>query len=261
MISCSAALFRRCSAPPKRTPKHTLHQTVRPLITTTPPPFRTPSLAWVGLAGIDVASELMEQGEHRHAVNRRRWRRDQGALEAPLCTAEPCLSLKGSSILNVSSYLWNVLYSIFLFFWRGGGLIDKMQVKQTNETKVPKPQSPEEHLWFHNRKNIFPLINVVFLDGWLSLADHQTRCSINYAWLDLNGFFTGRLGLVIRVPTHVEQPCPPGRGITPVQRKPTLQHAENRGKHHLVCIHLRRKCANCAVSKENFPSAAWFCIP
>lgn len=32
-----------------------------------------------------VVSELMEQGEHRLAVNRRRWRRDQGALEAPLC--------------------------------------------------------------------------------------------------------------------------------------------------------------------------------
>lgn len=85
-------------------------------------------------------------------------------------------------------------------------------------------------------KNIFffflPLINAVFLDSWLSLADHQTRCSINYAWLDLNGFFTGRLGLVIREPTHVEQPCPLGRGITPVERKPTLWHVENRGKHH-----------------------------
>ena len=34
---------------------------------------------------MDAVSELMEQGEHRLAVNRRRWRRDQGALEAPLC--------------------------------------------------------------------------------------------------------------------------------------------------------------------------------
>lgn len=30
----------------------------------------------------------------------------------------------------------------------------------------------------------------------------------------------------------MEQPCPPGRGITPVERKPTLWHVENRGKHH-----------------------------
>lgn len=37
------------------------------------------------LCGMDAVSELMEQGEHRLAVNRRRWRRDQGALEAPLC--------------------------------------------------------------------------------------------------------------------------------------------------------------------------------
>lgn len=34
---------------------------------------------------MDAVSELMEQGEHRLAVNRRRWRRDQGALEAALC--------------------------------------------------------------------------------------------------------------------------------------------------------------------------------
>ncbi len=33
---------------------------------------------------MDAVSELMEQGEHSLAVNRRRWRRDQGALEAPL---------------------------------------------------------------------------------------------------------------------------------------------------------------------------------
>lgn len=31
---------------------------------------------------MDAVSELMEQGEHRLAVNRRRWRRNQGALEA-----------------------------------------------------------------------------------------------------------------------------------------------------------------------------------
>lgn len=209
----------------------------------------------------------MEQGEHRLAVDRRRrWRRDQGALEAPLCTAEGCLSLRGSTILDLSSSPWNACTASrrpFVFgrgVWGWEGLVENMQ---TNDTKVPKTQSPEEHLWFHNRKNIFPLINVVFLDSWLSLADHQTRCSINYAWLDLNGFFTGRLGLVIREPTHVEQPCPLGRGITPVQRKPTLQHAENRGKHHFLSarIHLCRKCAKCAVSKENFPSAAWLCIP
>lgn len=36
---------------------------------------------------MDAVSELMEQGEHRLAVNRRRWRRDQGALEAPLCVS------------------------------------------------------------------------------------------------------------------------------------------------------------------------------
>lgn len=42
---------------------------------------------------MDVVSELMEQGERRLAVNRRRWRRDQGALEAPLyiCTTAGCL--------------------------------------------------------------------------------------------------------------------------------------------------------------------------
>lgn len=34
---------------------------------------------------MDAVSELMERGEHRLAVNRR-WRRDQGALEAPLCS-------------------------------------------------------------------------------------------------------------------------------------------------------------------------------
>lgn len=34
---------------------------------------------------MDAVSELMEQGEHRLPANRRRWRRDQGALEAPLC--------------------------------------------------------------------------------------------------------------------------------------------------------------------------------
>lgn len=228
-----------------------------------------PSLPFAGLAGIDVASELMEQGEHRLAVNRRRWRRDQGALEAPLCAAEDCLSLRGSNILDLRSSPWNVCKAsqrlfgfVFLGGW-GGGLVENMRLKQINDTKVPKPQSPVEHLWLHNRKNIFPLINVVFLDAWLSLADHHTRCSINYAWLDLNGFFTGRLGLVIREPTHVEQPCPPGRGITPVQRKPTLEHAENRGKHHflLARIHLRRKCAIFAVSKANVPSAAWLCIP
>lgn len=229
-----------------------------------------PSLPFAGLAGIDVASELMEQGEHRLAVNRRRWRRDQGALEAPLCAAPRIVCHWGEATF----WIWDLPPGMFvkppngflvLFFWGGGGggLVENMRLKQINDTKVPKPQSPVEHLWLHNRKNIFPLINVVFLDAWLSLADHHTRCSINYAWLDLNGFFTGRLGLVIREPTHVEQPCPPGRGITPVQRKPTLEHAENRGKHHflLARIHLRRKCAIFAVSKANVPSAAWLCIP
>lgn len=108
----------------------------------------------------------------------------------------------------------------------------------TNDTKVPK--SPLKNISGSvTIKTFLPLINVVFLDSWLSLADHQTRCSINYAWLDLNGFFTGRLGLVIREPAHVEQPCPLGRGITPVQRKPTLWHEENRGKHHFLLARIR----------------------
>ena len=105
---------------------------------------------------------------------------------------------------------------------------------------------------------------MVFLGSWLFLADHQTRCSINYAWLDLNGFFSRRLGLVIREPAHVEQPCPPGRGITPVQRKPTLWQEENRGKHNflLACIHLWvSNVPNCVISQEYFPSAAWLWIP
>lgn len=38
---------------------------------------------------MDAVSELMEQEEHRLAVNRRRWRRDQGALEALLFLCTP----------------------------------------------------------------------------------------------------------------------------------------------------------------------------
>lgn len=61
-----------------RTQEHTQHQTVTSLVLPPPPPYAR-------LGGMDAVSELMEQGEHRLAVNRRRWRRDQGALEAPLC--------------------------------------------------------------------------------------------------------------------------------------------------------------------------------
>lgn len=115
-----------------------------------------------------------------------------------------------------------------------------------NDTNVP--ESPLKNICGSiTIKNILPLINVVFLGSWLSLADHQARCSINYAWLDLNGFFTGRLGLVIREATHVEQPCPLGRGITPVQRKPTLWHAENRGKHHIPLAHTHLSVSNVPV--------------
>ena len=41
--------------------------------------------------------------------------------------------------------------------------------------------SRKERLGIHNHKNIISLINMIFLSSWLSLADHQTRCSINYA--------------------------------------------------------------------------------
>lgn len=117
------------------------------------------------------------------------------------------------------------------------------QTLRANDTNVAK--SPLKNICGSiTIKNILPLINVVFLGSWLSLADHQTRCSINYAWLDLNGFFTGRLGLVIREPAHVEQPCPLGRGITPVERKPTLWHAENRGKHHFLLAHVHLSVQN-----------------
>lgn len=60
----------------KHTGTHTLHQTVTSLVVT---------LLHARLGGMDAVSELMEQGEHGLAVNRRRWRRDQGALEAHLC--------------------------------------------------------------------------------------------------------------------------------------------------------------------------------
>lgn len=84
MISCLAASFRRCDTPPQPPPPqyktHTQKNTHsirrwRPWL----------CLPRARLGGMDVVSELMEQGEHRLAVNRRRWRRDQGALEAPLC--------------------------------------------------------------------------------------------------------------------------------------------------------------------------------
>lgn len=63
---------------------------------------------------MDVVSELMEQGEHGLAVNRGRWRRDQGALEAPLCirtTAGYCHG--GFCFLSLFSFIY-----LFSFFGR-----------------------------------------------------------------------------------------------------------------------------------------------
>lgn len=66
-----------------------------------PPP---PSL-FAGLGGIDVVSELMEHGEHSLAVNRRRWRRDQGALEAPL--GGLLFVIEGSNVLDLRCSPWS----------------------------------------------------------------------------------------------------------------------------------------------------------
>ena len=85
MISCLAASFRRCYTPPPR-PATTIQNTHAHKNTHSIRQWRPWfCLPHARLGGMDAVSELMEQGEHRLAVNRRRWRRDQGALEAPLC--------------------------------------------------------------------------------------------------------------------------------------------------------------------------------
>lgn len=54
------------------------------------------------------------------------------------------------------------------------------QTCAANDTNVPK--SPLKNICGSIPiKTFLPLINVVVVGSWLSLADHQTRCSINYA--------------------------------------------------------------------------------